>query len=284
VASGCGGRLSHGAHTTPAKRPVPDRPLAALVALSLTFVLAIAAPASGAPRATPAGDGAGALVYPPIAYVPMVRARRALDRAVDFADDGRPRKAIAALKVARTSMAKAWAGARYVVEHAPPAPPADEESVGLASGDGGAGATYAGPEDTAFAVFTLQHEVATTAVEMIDTARGPLLRVLAATVEAAMKARDAAVAYIHARPASPPATDESVDASAAGDAVASTWATVMPQVVPQLDTEIQQIEGTLGARRLAPLGRRVLKAAALRAARTRRTVTTWWPPVPAGDD
>ena len=254
----------------------------AVVPLALAVGLATVAPASGAPPASAAGGGAGVLVYPPIVNVPMVRAHKALDRAIDSADSAQPKKAIAALKVARTNMAKAWAGARYVVEHAPPAPPAGDGSIGVVSGDGGAGAAYAGPEDTAFAVLTLQHEVATTAVGTIDTARGAVLRTLATTIAAAMKARDGAAAYIHARPASPPATDESVEARAAGDGVASTWTTVMPQVVPQLNAEIQQIEATLGARSLAPAGRRVLRAAELRATRTQRTIAAWWPPAPAG--
>jgi hypothetical protein len=251
------------------------------VVVALAVAVATASQAFGAPPASTAGDGAGVLVYPPIANVPMVRARKALDRAVDAADDGRPKQAVAALTVVRLQMAKAWTGARYVIEHAPP-PPAGDDIIGAVAGDGPVAPSYAGPEDTAFAVLTLQHDVATTAIGELDTARRPVLGALAATANAAVRSRDAAISYIHQRPA-PPATDDVAAARPAGDTVVPTWATVMPQVVPQLDTELQQIDATRPARSLAPAGRRFLRAAQLQVAKTRQAVATWWPPLPAGD-
>jgi hypothetical protein len=250
-----------------------------LAPLALAVGLVAAAPASGAPPAQAAGGDVGVLAYPSIVNVPLLRAQNALARAVDYNDDAQPDKAIAALKAARINMSNAWLGAKYVIEHAPP-PVAGADDVTLVPP---AGAALAGPEDTAFAVLTLQHAAATTAVGLINTAKGTVLSALSTTIFAAMNQRDAAIKYINAIPAPPPATDDSVDAQASGGAVGGSWATVMPGAVPQLDDEIQQINSMQENKALSSGSRRVLNAAELQATKTEKTVNQLWPPLPADD-
>jgi hypothetical protein len=251
----------------------------ALAPLALVVGLMAAASASAAPPAQIAGGDAGPPTYPSLVNVRLVQAQKALDRALDYQGDGQPDKAAIALRNARTATTKAWAGAKYYIEHPPPAPPATGDSVAIISGAEGGGSAYAGPEDTAFAVLSLQHQVATTALGMIDTATGALLSSVSTTIFSALNARDTAIAYIHAIPAPPPATDDSL-AEAAGGAVASTWATVMPNLVPQLDDELQMI----GAMSTLAAGKKsVLNAAELQTTKTEKNVNTWWPPLPVGD-
>jgi hypothetical protein len=252
-----------------------------LAPLALAVGLVAAAPASGAPPARSAGGDVVALTYPSIVNVRLVQAQKALDRAIYYEGDAQPNKAAASLKVARTNMSKAWLGAKYVIEHAPP-PVAGDDGFAYASGGAPVAGTVAGPEDTAFAVLTLQHQVATTAIGLSDTAKGALLSTVSTTIFAAMNQRDAAIKYIHALPA-PPATDDSIDAGASGAEVVASWATVMPNAIPLLDDEIQQINGMQDDRSLSSGARRILNAAELQATKTEKTINQWWPPLPADD-
>jgi hypothetical protein len=69
-------------------------------------------------------------------------------------------------------MSVAWRGAKHVIRTTPP-PPAEEDGVrARASGDGPTRPTYAAPADSAFAVLTLQHDVAAATLELIDGAHG----------------------------------------------------------------------------------------------------------------
>jgi hypothetical protein len=253
----------------------------ALAPLALVVGLVAASAATAAPPAHIAGGDAGPPTYPSLVNVRLVQAQKALDRAFDYQGNGETDKAAVALRNARTAMTKAWTGAKYYIEHAPPPPVAGDDGVAIITGGAVGGASpYASPQDTAFAVFSVQHQVETTAMGMIDTASGALLNSVSTSIFAAMNARDAAIKYIHAIPAPPVAGDDSVDAKASGGAIASTWATVMPNLVFQLDDELQQIDamGTLSAGK-----RRVLNAAELQATRTEKNVNAWWPPAPVGD-
>lgn len=249
-----------------------------LAPLALAVGLVTASSASAAPPAHTAGGDVGVVAYPSIVNVPLLRAQNALARAIDYNDDAQPDKAIAALRVARINMSNAWLGAKYVIEHAPP-PVAGADDVTLMPA---AGAALAAPEDTAFAVLTLQHAAATTAVGLINTAKGTVLSALSTTIFAAMNQRDAAIKYIHAIP-TPPATGDSVDAQASGAPVGSSWATIMPGAVPQLDDEIQEINSMQENKALSSGSRRVLNAAELQATKTEKTINLWWPPLPADD-
>jgi hypothetical protein len=251
-----------------------------LALLALVAGLVATSAATAAPARVAGGD-AGPLLYPSTVNVRLVQAQKAIDRALDYQGDAQPDKAAASLKNARTAMTKAWIGATYVIEHAPPPPVAGDGGVAVVSGNpvAGAASPYASPEDTALAVLSLQHELATTALGMVDTSSGTLLTSLSTTVFAALNARDAATKYIHAIPA-PPATEGSVDAGAAGGAIASSWANVMPNVVPQLDDELQMIDGTP---KLSAGKQRVLNAAELQITKTEKNVNAWWPPLPVGD-
>jgi hypothetical protein len=253
----------------------------ALAPLALVVGLLAAASATAAPPAHIAGDGGGVLTYPSLVNVRLVQAQKALDRALSYHGDGQPDKAATALRNARTATTKAWAGAKYYIEHPPAAPPVVDDLGFAADVDivPPAGATLAGPEDTAFAVLSLQHAVASTALGMIDTASGALLTSVSTTIFAELNARDAAIQYIHAIPV-PPAPPEDVVAEASGAPVGSSWATIMPGLVPQLDDELLMIDA------MPPLTagkKRVLNAAELQDTRTEKNVNAFWPALPVGD-
>src|SRR3954454_21720702 len=137
------------------------RVLAAVVALALCVTLpaaASAAPAGKAkhPRATSAGSDAAPLL-PSIVRVRIDRGTASLARAADYVDRNMPDKAVASLLNARRNMYAAWRVARYVIDHAPPAPPAEAASPRhrKARSSGApvvAGTVYADPITTLVAV------------------------------------------------------------------------------------------------------------------------------------
>ena len=250
-----------------------------LAPFALVVGLVAAASASGAsPAHVAGGDVAGPATYPSIVNIRLVRTELALKRAIDYNDDAQPDKALAALKVARANMTGAWNGAKYVIEHAPP-PVVGADDFDLVP----VGGTIAGPEDTAFAVLTLQHAVAATAIGLLGTANGTLLAGLNTTLFSAMNARDAAVAYIHAIPVPPPVADSAGAHASGAPVAASTWDTVMPGVVPLLDDEVQEIDATLAGTSASVTARHILGTAEIQAIKTERNVNLWWPPVPADD-
>ena len=103
--------------------------LKVLAPLAVALGLVAATSASAAPPAHVAGGDVGPLTYPSIVNVPVVRAQKALNRAIHYNDKAQPDKAVAQLKVARNNLSKAWAGARYVIEHAPPPPVAGDDAI-----------------------------------------------------------------------------------------------------------------------------------------------------------
>ena len=255
--------------------------LVATLAVVIGLVtVASAAGSGGGPTAHIAGGDAGPLLYPSLVNVRLVRGEAALQRAVEYADEGQADKAVASLANARLHVRKAWAGAKYLIDNAPAAPPASDGSVGRMSGGAIPGASpYASIYDTAFAVLSLQHDAASTSMGLIDSAKGTLLSSLSTTIFTALNGRDAAIAYIHSK-APPPAAGDGRVGRSSGAPVAGGWATVMPKVSSQLDDEMQQIDGTL-AGTVSSGATKVLKAAELQDVKSQKTLNQFWPPAPA---
>jgi hypothetical protein len=267
--------------------------------LALAASLAVAAPAAAAPApvAHTAGGDVGPPVYPGLVNSRLVRTQKALDRAVDYADDGQTDKAVSALYAARLQVKLAWRAGRYAVEHAPPpAPPGDGLLQRLRARARRARAhrisrvrvlvrasAVADPYTTAGGVLDMQHVVAQTAIGMIDTAHGKLRDSLSRTIFTALDQRDAAVTYIHSIDVPPPPGDGLL-ARASGAPVGGSWATVMPPVADEVDDEINQIEGALALSSTLGVGiKRTLQDAEFQAVKTQRTINQYWPPV-LGDD
>jgi hypothetical protein len=236
----------------------------------------------GGPVAHAAGGDAGPPPLPSIVNVRVVRAEAALASATASVDQGQPAQAIVALNSVRTNMAKAWTAARFVIETTPPPPPAAEGGVRAEASGGAVAGAIATPEDTAFGVLTLQHDVVTTTTGLADTRDATLAAGVNRTLITALKARNKAIAYIHSiAPPPPPVADEGrVHADASGAAVVAGWDTVMPGVVPHLDDEIQQ---TAGTRAMAPKSLLNLQKIGQAEAKTRTVVNQFWPPLPPGD-
>ena len=87
-----------------------------LAVLALVVGLVATSAATAAPPARVAGGDAGPLLYPSIVNVRLVQAQNAINRALDYQGDAELDKAAAALKNARSAMAKAWLGATYVID------------------------------------------------------------------------------------------------------------------------------------------------------------------------
>jgi hypothetical protein len=267
--------------------------------------LIAAAPASsfaagpGAPHAHAAGGEATVLAYPSIVNTRLVRAQAALDRAAKHSDESQPEKAIIDLTAARNNLSKAWSGAKYVIQHAPPAPPAEEasaihRSAFMKSGrlriykkkprskrphlvhkaEGAVAPTPATPFDSAFAVLSLEHYAATTTVGLIDDSTGTSLLAVRSTLARSLNERDAAIAFIHSIDVTPPGTEEE------GEEGAASWSTTMPNAIPQLNDEILQVEGTLAEPNLTGMQTSIVQGANYRDLKTDRTLNTYWPPPP----
>jgi len=235
------------------------------------------------PVATASGGGAATLVYPSIVNVRLVRAEAALARATTWVDQGRGELAVADLNAATANMKAAWVAAKYVIRTTPP-PVATDGAVAHSSGGAPAGGSYASPQDTAFAVFGLQHDVVTTSVGLFGTGNAALDTTLSTTISGAVHARDAAVTYIHKIAPPPVAGDGRVHANASGGAIAATWDTTMPNVLPLLDDEIQAIRGTRKTNKaLSPSSSTLLGTMSARDGKTKATINQYWPPV-VGDD
>ena len=144
-------------------------------------------------------------------------------------------------------------------------------------------------------MLTLQHDVASGVVELIDGSHGTGLNALATTLNLVDDRRDQALAYILS--VAPPVPPEEATrgsrrprrrpacarASQEEDA-APTFDTVMPNLIPQLDDELQAIAGTLSdATDLTAGGRRLLNAAKTQVTRSKAFVATNWPLVPPED-
>jgi hypothetical protein len=260
------------------------------IAASLVAVSPAAADAKAPAKAQASGGDVVQLTYPSIVQVRIGRTERALERATQKIENGKVDKAATTLKVVRRQLSSAWRGAKYVIRTAPP-PPADDARVkARKAGDAPAGPTYATPPDTAFRVLTLQHDVASAMVALIDGSHGTGLNALSTTLNQVNDRRDQALQYILS--VAPPVPPEDEDADAArvkaqasqDDDDVVTFDTVMPNLNPQLDDEIQAIEGTMiDATDLTTGGRRLLTAADNQVTRTKAFVSTNWPLLPPED-
>lgn len=273
--------------------------------LALVALVGVVAVASGATRpsskpqaagsytvpiATASGSDGGPLVYPSIVNVRLIRAQAALDRATAWVDQGQSAGAVAEFAAVQANMTEAWTAAKYVIETAPP-PVAGSGAFAHTSGAApGGGSPFASPEDTGFAVLTLQGTIVTTLAGLIGTVDPSVLHDLRVTVRAALSARDDAIAYIHAIPTPPPVGDKpstgskpSKKAKTSGAPVASGWGSIMPNLLPLLDDEMQLFRGTNKTHPDLPTGvHNSLKKWRLLDLDTRDTVNGFWPPVPAG--
>jgi hypothetical protein len=221
-------------------------------------------------------------MYPSIVDVRLVRTQKMLDAATSAQSRGDTVAAVQALTSARSSLTKAWIGARYVIENAPP-PVAGDGALGHSSGGVIAGASpFADQYETAAAVLALQHTVAVTAMSMLDTAAEPLLTAVSKSLFAAVNARDSSIAYVHALPAPPVAADGSVRAGASGALIVAGWDTTMQGILPYIDDEFQLIDGIRASINISPGRKRVLDAAELADTKTERNVNRYWPPVVGG--
>jgi hypothetical protein len=264
-------------------------PLRAAVPLALAACAVAASPAAAkaepAPIAHVAGGGGGAApTYPGLVNSRLVRTQKALDRAVDYADDGDTDKAVSSLYSARLQVKLAWRASKWVIQHAPPPVVVGDDLIARVSGGAPAGGTVADQYATTGAVLDLQHDVAQTAIGLIDTAHGALRDSLSRTIFTALDQRDTAIAYIHSIDTPAPPVGDDLRARVSGGAVAGTWATVMPPVGDAIGDEIDQIDGALDLSTTLGAGvRGVLRDAELQAVKTQRTITQFWPPV-VGDD
>ena len=266
-----------------------------MLSIKALAVLAVAAGLVVAPTATAgsnpnpvagvSGGDVAPLAFPAVVNVPFVRTRAALAHAVDYADTANGdsatlAKAVASLTVVRNQLKKAWAGEKYLIDNAPPpAPPGDFAFV---SGAPVSTSPFASAEDSGAELFNVYDEVATMAVGLSDTAKGTVQTALSTTIFAVLNQRDAAIKYIHDHQPPPPPGDV-VLADASGAPVASGWSGVMPTVSDLLDDEIQQLDAMLDIKTLSSGARKIFNAAELQDTKTKRTITTWWPPLPPGD-
>jgi hypothetical protein len=254
--------------------------LAAVLAIGAVAALPAGASAHGhgktaeRVRANSAGSDAPPTL-PSIVRVRIARGTKALEHAGDYVDRDLPDRAVASLLNARRNMYAAWRGARYVIEHPPPAPPAEDARASSprahASDDDAVGTVYASPEETGFAVLGFQHTVATEAYGLLDDAKGVLRDALSTTMFAALDRRDASIAYIHALPVPDP------EAELPEGTI--TWDMLMPGLIPDLDDELQDVEGLLEHGALTPGEKRIMNEADAQILRTERNVNLFWPPV-----
>jgi hypothetical protein len=216
-------------------------------------------------------------VLPAAVRVRIKRGANALDKAGEYVDKGQPDKAVNSLRGARSNMYAAWRAAKYGIEHAPAAPPAEDKAIAHASQDDPVGPVYATPEETAVAVLGYQHEVVSATLGLVDGAKGTLRDQLSTTLFAAMDRRDSAIAYIHTIvPPVPP--EDKVTAHAAQDDEAVGFDVLMPGIIPDLDDEQAQGAEILAGGALTPGEKRIVRLANAQSIQTENTVNTFWPP------
>jgi hypothetical protein len=237
------------------------------------------AAAPAAPIASAAGGDAGPPVYPSLVNVRLLRTQQLLQDATSAQESGDSVTAVKALTAARSDLAKAWTGAKYIIDNAPP-PVAGDGAFGHSSGGAIPGASpYADQYKTTAAVLTLQHTVAVTAMGMLDTAAEPLLTTVSKSLFAALNARDVAIAYMKKKDPPPVAGSGSVRAGASGAPIAAGWSTIGQAVLPDLDDEQQMIDGIRATVKLSPGRAKVLNAAEIQDIKSGKTINKNWPPV-----
>jgi hypothetical protein len=263
--------------------------------------LVAAAPAGAA--GPPTAQMSGGDVPPPLPSLVQTRLTRvdnALETLTEDVNEVDGVHATKTAKVIRRQLAAAWRGARYYVTH-PPAPPADDARTHAARNGVRVrdlapkvrakitqddAVVIADPVTTAMAVFDEFHTVSSTAIELTDGARVPVLDAMSRTLFLTLDRRDKAIADVHTLAPPPPpedAADARVHAKAAQDEDAVTFDTTMPGLTLFLDDEIQHIDGLASdATDLRPGGSRILSKGRAQIVQTEATINTFWPP--ATDD
>jgi hypothetical protein len=238
-------------------------------------------PAGRPVRAKASGSDGPPAVLPSIVRTRIARGEKAIERAGDYVDQDMSDKAVASLRNVRRNMYAAWRGATDVVENAPPPVVVPDDRAPKRAHTS---ATYVGPEETAVAVLSFQHDVATAAFGLLDGAKGALRDAVSTTMFASLDRRDRAILYIHNRPVPPPVAEAGrVRAHASDEDAAPTFATLMPDTVADFDDELGQTKGLLRGGALTPGEKRIMGQARAQVLETKDQVTTWWPPV-VGDD
>jgi hypothetical protein len=216
-------------------------------------------------------------VLPSIVGKRINRGEKALERAGDYVDREMPDKAVVSLRNARRNMYAAWRNAVDVVDNAPPPPPAEAGRVHTlvpVREKAHSSTVFVSPEETAVAVLGFQNDVATSAFDLLDNAKGTLRDAVSTTMFAALNRRDNAIVYIHNRPVPPPV---------AGEDAPATFATLMPDVVTDLDDELGQIRGLVRGGALTLGEKKIMGLANSQILETKDTVNTRWPPLPVVD-
>ena len=259
------------------------RSFRSLVLLAVAAALATAGAAVAATRPAaqpvPSAVAAGGDVPPPIPAIVQTRLDRAqasLGRMTAAYDDNQAATAVVPLSAAVSNLSGAWNGTKYLIQATAP-PPEEEEGAEAPEAPEQAddALTYAGPEDTAFAVFMAQHDFVSQAVGIAETTDAALATQLANGIAAVQAERLKAIEYIHTL-APPPAGE---DGTAAAEE-ATTWDTVMPQVVAVLDDEMLQIKGRLAMNTFSPAVQSALESAQLKAQNAKDLVNQYWAAVP----
>ena len=237
-----------------------------------------------APVASSSGSDMGPPVYPSLVNVRLVRTQALLQDAASAQGKGDPASAVKALDAARSDLAKAWVGAKYLIDNAPPPAPAGDGAYARTSGAAPGGTSpYADQYATTGAVLSLQHAVAVTAMGMLDTASEPLLTSVSKSLFAALNGRDVAIAYMKLKDPPPVAGDDRVHAGASGAPIAAAGFSGIGQaVLPDLDDEQQMIDGIRASVKLSPGRAKVLNAVGIQDIKTGKQINKNWPPAPAG--
>jgi hypothetical protein len=234
--------------------------------------------AATVPVATASGGDAGPPVYPSLVNVELVRTQALLQDATSAQDQADPAAAVKALEAMRPHLSKAWTGAKYVIDHAPP-PVAGDDAVARSSGAPVGASPYADQYVTAGGVLSLDHQVAVTVMGMLATASEPLLTAVSKSLFAALNGRDTAIAYMKKKDPPPVAGSDSFVAHANGAPIAAGFSTIGQAALPDLDDELQMIDAIQATAKLSPGRTRVLKAAEAQDLKSQRTINQFWPPV-----
>jgi hypothetical protein len=268
-----------------------------IVGSVLAAGLVAAAPAGAA--TSPGAQASGGDVPPPLPSLVQTRLTRvdnALETLTEDVNDVNGVHAMVTAKVVRRQLAAAWRGAKYYVTHPPVVPPEAEDARSHSARHGvrvsdlapkvrakltqDDAVVIADPVTTAMAVFDEFHNVSSTAIELTDGARVPVLDAISRTMFLTLDRRDKAIADVKvlAPPVPPEAEDARAHASQDEDAV--TFDTTMPGLTMFLDDEIQHIDGlTTDATDLRPGGRRILGQARTQITATEAAINAAWPPV-----
>jgi hypothetical protein len=264
------------------------RSLRAIVPLAVAASLVAVSPAAAdakAPakaKAKAAGTDAVTLIYPSLVQVRIGRTERALERATRKIENNKVAEGATTLKVVRRQLAAAWRGTKYVIRTTPPPVPEEDAALARAAGDAPVGPAFASPPETAFRVLTLQHDVASAMVALIDGSHGIGLNALSTTLNQVNDRRDQAMQYILS--VEPPVPPDPEGEGGEEEGAVPTFASVMPPYASYLDDELQAITGTqTDATDLTAGGRRLLTAANAQVTRTKSVVSANWPIVPPED-